>query len=439
MAYDCTKLRNNLAKQTPVYDSVFLDDFISDMTTAPYLGRHMTEVWGFEADTVYFDKVHVGQANYLTPWATISGAECGANPCEPPNSFIGFGTSRDSAFMEQITLRSQPFCLQQLATVPHVGQQIGKIYKYVRKIPLGFTGDFVRTRTVSYHDTLQICDSGFTTFGITTANTAANLVTINLGVAGNLPESELTWQYLTYLSQYLGLRGYDSESGIAAGMRGLITHQRTWMRLVGQNPEVKSLLHLVGVKDVSPLYQMGKGVNADPFGNYVPTFDEHQPRFQHSGNGLLQRVLPYHNDPATTGEKPVVNAAWLNARYAISTIIHPKATMVYTSKPKRIHEMVPTVNSSMWGQWKFINPEGLINWYNPDGTTCTKNNDQQFYFYWLCHLQLGFRYDQRDLIMPILHLIDGSGKDCMVNSPVCGNAPEYVVQDYSDNPTMCET
>lgn len=439
MAYSCDKIRSNLALQTPVYDSVFLDDYVSDMTVAPYLGRHQTEVWNYEASTIFYDKIHVGQPDYLTPWAQINGAECGINPCEPPNSFIGFGSTRDSAFMEQITLRSQPFCLQQLMTVPHVGQQIGKIYRIVRKIPLGFSGDFVRTRIVSYHDELQICGSSFSSFAITSSNTATNLTTINLGSAGNLPASELTWQYLTYFSQRLGLNGYDMNSGIANGMRSLVTHQRTWMKLVGQNPEVKSLLHLEGVKDVSPLYQMGKGVNADPFGNFVPTFDEHQVRFQHSGSGLLQRVLPYRNDPATTGEKPVFNPSWLNARYALSTIIHPQASVVYTSKPKKIHEMVPTVNSAMWGQWTFINPQGVIQWYNPDGTTCTKNNDQQFYFYWLCHLQLGFRYDQRELVVPILHLIDGSGKDCMVNSVVCGDAPSYSVQDYSDNPIMCET
>jgi len=190
---------------------------------------------------------------------------------------------------------------------------------------------------------------------------------------------------------------------------------------------------------VSPLYRIGEGINADPFGNFAPTFDDQQPRFQTNGNGLLQRVLPYHNDPASTGEKPVVNLAYLNSNYAISTIIHPRATVVYTGKPKKIHEMVPSVNSSMWGQWKFHNPDGPIIWQNPDGTECTKNNDQQFYFYWLCHLQLGFRYDQRDLVMPILHLIDGSGKSCLVDKPICGDAAQYVTQDYSDVPPWCET
>lgn len=435
----CDSLRTNLARQTPLYAEAFLNDFISDCVNVPYLGRHQTLVWDYETDRIYFDKVHIMQPNYLTDWQVIDASECGADsPCNPPSAFIGFGSTRDSAVMEQIKLRSQPFCLEQLAKVPKVGKQMAKILEVVRQIPLGFTGDFVRARTVSFHDTLQICGSTFSTHTITAGNTAVNLKTIKLTNAAALPASELTWDYLSYQSQVLGLRGYDKMSGLSKGMRNLITHPRTYQKLVGMNPEIKSQLHLVGVKDVSPLYELGTGINADPFGPIAPTFDEHQVRFEHVGNGLLNRVLPYLNTPATTGEKPVENPAYINARYAISVLNHPRATLVYTGKPKKIGEMIPTVNSAMWGKWDFINPQGVIQWDNPDGTTCQQNNEDQSWFYWLCKLQLGFEYDQRPIEMPILHQIDGSGKDCMVNSVVCGDAPQYVAQDYSGDPDVCE-
>jgi hypothetical protein len=438
MATSCTALRVNLARQTPVFAEAFLDDYISDMVNVPFVGRHQSEVWDYETDRVYFDKLHVEQANYLTPWQVIDASECAANsPCDPPSAYIGYGSTRDSAVMEQIKLRSQLFCLEQLARVPKIGQQMKQIYKVIRNIPLGFTGDFVRARTVSYHDSLQICGSAFGTLAITSLNTTPNLSTINLGGAGNLPTSQLTWQYLTYLSQILGLRGYDRDSGIAKGMRNIITHSKVWQNLVGQNPEIKSQLHLVGVKDVSPLYELGTGINADPFGPYAPTFDEHQIRFVTNGGGLLQRVLPYLNTPATTGEKPIYNSAWLNSRYGLSVISHKMATKVYTTKPKKIHEMIPQVNSAMYGAWDFVNPQGALIYPAEDGTVCTKNNETQQWFYWLCLLQLGFEYDQRDLNMPILHLID-AGQGCMVDSPVCGDAPQYVVQNYEGGPDVCD-
>lgn len=431
---DCARIRDNLAYQTPLFQETFLDDYISDMVNAPYIGRHQTEVWDYETDTIFYDKIHVMQPNYLTDWQVIDASECSDDsPCCPPAACIGFGTTRDHAFLEQLKLRSQLFCLEKLARIPKIGKQMAKIYKVVRNIPIGFTGDFIRARTVSYHDRLQICGANFASLAITTGNTATTLSTIDVGAVANLPTSELTWQYLMYQSTVLGMRGYDQDSGLSKGMRNIIVHPRTWQKLVGQNPEIKSQLHLVGVKDVSPLYELGTGINADPFGPYAPTFDEQQARFQLRSATVLERVLPYLNTPATTGERPIENPSYVDAKYAISVITHPKASKVYTTKPKKIHEMIPEVNSAMYGSWAFVNPqETNFRWENPStGLDTTVNNEAQTWFYWLCVLQLGFEYDQRDLVMPILHLIDGSGKCCMVDSPVCCD-PQYVNQDQYD-------
>lgn len=424
MSFSCEAIRTNLARQTPVYDEKFLEDYISIMVNEPFMGRHQTRTWEDGKDELFYDKVHVQQPDYLTQWQRISSEECG-NACEPPRTIVAHGTTRDSVFMEQLDMQSQPWCLQQMRGIPHIGQQITEIYKILRTMPQGMMGDFLRTRFTSYHDTLQIAGSAFTEFAITTANTSTTLATINLGATGNLPTSMLTLPILGYYGQLLGMRGYDQDSGLPAGMRNIVTHSRTWHGLVNQNPELRSQIYPQAIDRLSPLYKIGQGINADPWGFLAPTFDEKQLRFQHAGNGLLTRVLPYLNTAATTGGKPIVNPAWFNARYAISYLLHPKAAVLYTAAPKKIHESVPSVNTSMFGKWTFINPQGLIEWTNPDGSTCTKNNDHQFWFYWLMHLEAGFRYDQRDLVMPILHLIDGSGASCVVNSPVCGEAPQY--------------
>lgn len=440
MATSCDELRDDFARQTPVYDEVFLKDFISDMANAPFLGRHMTRVWQDGAAVRFFDKVHVAQPDYTSPWGARTSGETGdcAEACNPPTSFVDWGTTRDQYNMENKTLRSRPMCLDELRQIPHLSEQVSEIYRVLRKIPMGFMGDFLRTRFTSYHDTLQIAGSDFDTFAITSANTSPQLTTINLGNTNLLPTSELTWAILSAYGQELEMRGYSQESGLPSGMYNLVTHPRTYQKLVGLNPELRSQLLVNNIKELSPLYMPGKGINADPFGPFAPTFDAHQLRFQHSGSGLLQRVLPYTNDPATTGQKPIVNSAYLNARYAISYILHPKAATLLTASPKKIHDKIPSVNSSMWGTWGFINDNPII-WKNPDGTECTKNNELKWWFYWLVYLEAGFKYEQRDLVMPILHLIDGSGRDCVVDSPVCGDSPQYVEQSYTSDPEMCET
>lgn len=440
MAYDCDQIRVEFARQTPVYQDVFLDDYVSrQLTTEPFMGRHKTETWGGEKDTIVFDKLHVQQPDYTSPWERINGDDCG-NACEPPRTTVGYGTTRDSAYMEQKDLQSPPFCLQQLRTVPNIKRQVSKIYEIISQLPATFVGDFLRTRFTSYHDTIQIAGSGLDTFAVTSANTSTNLTTIDLGNAANLPTSTLTLDYLSALAQELIMNGYDIDSGLPAGMVNLVTHSRQYQSLVGQNPALRAQVRFQDIKSLSPLYQVGKGINGEPFGFLAPTFDNKQVRFQHSGNGLLQRVFPYLNTAATTGGKPQTNPAWLNARYALSYYIHPKAATLFTPTPSKIHELVPSLNSAMFGKWKMVNPEGVIQLTNPDGSVCTKNNDNQFWFYWLTHLEAGFKYEQRELVMPILHLIDGRGADCLVDAPVCGDAPAYVEQDYSGSSTgFCET
>lgn len=434
MAISCQILNTTLARQTPVFDSEFLKDFISDMPGMPFVGRHMTETWEDGAETRVFDKVHVGQPNYTAPWNRRRGGDC-ANTY-PPRQFISGGTTRDEYFMENKTLASQMWNLDQLRTIPNLAGQIREMYRNIRRIPMGFTADYLRTRFLSYNDTLYICGSSFLEVPITTSNMDQNATTINLGTTAALPTSDLTLTYLNFYQQSLAMKGYDIDSGMANGMVNIVTHQRSYQRLVGQNPEVKSQLHLVGVKDVSPLYKMGSGINADPFGAFAPTFDTHQLRYQTNGNGLLERVLPYTNVAATTGLKPQIDPAYLNARYGITYMLHPKAATLFTPKPKKVHEMIPTVNSSMWGTWEYIN-DRVLAYQNQDNTICTVPNDLQWLFYWLCYLELGFQYQQRPLVVPILHLIDGAGQACMVDNPICGAAPQYFQYPTNDNPPVC--
>ena len=441
MATSCTQLSTSLARQTPVFTENFLKDYISDMANAPFLGRHKTDIWEDGAEVRVFDKINVGQPDYTSQWNVRKGADCGMT--FPTKTYVAYGTTRDQFFMENKNVYSQLFSLDQLRTVPKLGKQMTEIYRILRKIPMGFSADYLRTRMLSFNDTLQICGAAYNSLAITTSTVIDNNAgALNIGTA-NLPTSDLSWSYLEYFGQTLGLNGYDSGSGLPTGMRSLITHSRTFQRLVGLNPEIKSQVRLEDFKSASPLYMPGKGINAEPFGRFSPTFDEHQLRYQDAGSGYLERVLPYKNVAATTGIKPIINPDWLNARYAISYIIHPEATVLYTPKPKKVHEMIPSINSAMWGSWAYIGGGGenctsnVLIYTQPDGTVCTMDNSNGWLFFWLCYLELGFQYEQRPLVVPILHLIDGAGKTTTVDNPIPGAVPQYSAQRVSDTPTVC--
>jgi len=407
---------------------------------SPYVGRHQTEAWqDGTGDTHFFDRIHVGQPDLSNGWQRIDAGEC-EDACSPPRVHVAFGTERNSYYKEQMRLVSQLFCMTQLRHQTRPGEQIAEIYRSLKKIPEIYNTDFIRVHAFDKATTVQIAGSAFGTFtpdSTPPGNITGQLTTIDLGAAGNLPTSELTFPYLNYLTTVLGLEGYSTESGLPDGMYNLITDPRVWFKMTNGAESLKDMMALTSVDQASPLYKIGQGVQR-PFGNIAPTLDKQQIRFQDMGGGILNRVYPYTNVATTTGIKRQVNSAWVNARYGLSFLWHPKALKIWTPSFSKMHEKVPSINTSFYGRWNFVNPQGLIQYEMPDGTLCTKNNDEQLWFYWLSALELGFQYKYPELLMPILHLIDGSGRDCMTNSPVCGDAPQYQIQSYGDDPDVCE-
>lgn len=440
----CSNIRTNLAAQTPVYDKMFLRDY--KPLANPFAGRHLTEVWEQgTGDTHLVDRIEIGQPNLNTRWKRIDAAEC-RDTCVAPRQFVSFGSTRTQHYMEQFDIQSQIFCLTQLQYSTKTSEQIERIYQGLKKIPEMYTNDFLRVHAVDLNTngmqiaSANLLDAGTNVFipDITpdATNISGQLTEILLGSAGLLPTSGLTFPLLDYYSTSLGLEGYsDAGSGLPDGLYNLITGEREWARLTNGNPSMKDMMALTDPQQASPLYKIGQGVQK-PFGNYAPTLDKWPMRFQHVGGGVLNRVFPYYNTTADTGTKRVVNPAYVNARYQISFLWHPKAIKIFTPDFGKIHEMVPTINSAMYGKWDFKNGDVLI--YNmPDGTQCTFNNDKNLYFYWLAALQLGFQYVEPQLITPILHLTDGSGKNSVVDDAICGTAPAYVAQSYSNNPIVC--
>lgn len=434
MANSCTNLRSNLAFQTPVYDKAFLAD-LKPMDSC-YIGRHETGAWeDGTGDTHFFDRITVAQPNLTTPWGAVSAAECGSNACNPPRTFVSFGTQRSSYSKEQIVLTSQLFCLDQLRNNTNPQAQVAEILRGLKKMPEMFTTEFLRNRAAERANKIQIAGSSFAEFTPTTANTEENLTLINLTSTG-LPTSQLTWSYLNYITSKLSLQGYYQDSQLPRGMFNLITDPRSWFLLSNGSSDIKQVMALDNPQAASALYKIGYGIQ-QPFGNIAPSLDELPPRFQVLSGSMLQRVYPYTNANQTTGTGREINDAWVKARYQLSYIWHPKAIKVWTEAFDKINPLVPSVNNAMYGQWTFVNPNGAFLFNQPDGTQCTMNGDLQNYFYWLCRLVMAFEYKYPELIMPIIHLVDGNGFSSTTDLPVCGSAPQYTNQSYSSLPVEC--
>lgn len=442
-------MRTNLAAQTPVYDEAFLQDW--KPLDSAYMGKHLTETWKQgSGDTHISDRIEIGMPNLQTPWQPISanlpgygpnsGGGC-ASSCEPPRTHVAFGTTRTQHGMEQRMLSSQLFCMTDLRYNTRPSEQISQIMKGLKKIPEMYTSDFLRVKAFSQAPAVTVAQSTPLTFVPTSLNTAGQLTTIDLGGIANLPTSQLSFPLLNYVTTTLGLNGYtEAGSGLPSGMYNGIFSERAWFKLTNGADSMKDMMALTDPSQASPLYKIGEGIQK-PFGNIAPSLDSRPIRFQYmtgvGSGGVLNRVQEYYNVATTTGIRRVANPAWVNARYELGFIWHPKAIKLFTPEFKKMHEKVPTVNSAMFGEWQFVNNQGLMRYISPDGTSCDKDNVLQNWFYWVTRLELGFQYLYPELMIPILYLVDGSGLNSIVADPVCGTAPAYAAQTYSDNPTVC--
>jgi hypothetical protein len=427
-----------LSQQTPVYDEIFLQDW--KPLDSPVTGRHETEVWKQGTGGTHIsDTIEIGQPDLANKWQRIDPGEC-ADACNPPTVTVSYGTKRGQHYMEQMRINSGLFCLTQLRYNTRPSEQIARIMAGLKKIPEMYLTDFLQVHAVDQAPTVQICGSTFNTFTPSTTNIAGQLIDLDLGSAAALPTSQLTFPYLDYLTTLLGLEGYsEAGSGLADGMYNLITDPRSWFLLTNGNPSMKDMMALGDPQEASPLYKIGQGIQK-PFGNIAPTLNKMPIRFQlvsGGSGGLLNRVFPYYNAATTTGIMRVTNPAYVRARYQLSFLWHPKAIKLWTADFKKMADKVPTVNSAMYGNWTLINNQGLMRYTQPDGTVCDKDNTDQVWFYWRSAMELGFQYMYPELLMPILHLVDGSGFNSTVNDPVCGTAPQYTSQNYLDTPQYC--
>lgn len=428
-----------LAQRTPVYDKDFLYDW--KPLDSPVMGRHQTEVWTQGTGGVHLsDTIENGQPDLTNNWQQINSGEC-EDACNPPTVSVTYGTLRQSHYMEQMRLNSGLFCLTQLRYNTSPAEQIGRIMTGLKKLPELYTTDYLQVHAFDFAPLVQICSPGFPNFTpVRGTNVTGQLTTIDLGSSANLPTSQLTFKYMRYWTQSLGLEGYSQAgSGLPDGMYNLITDPDTWFNMTNGAPEQRDLMALQDVADASQLYKLSSGGVQKPWGNIAPTLNKTPIRFQlvpGGSGGVLNRVQPYYNVPATTGIMRVRNPAYLQARYQLSFIWHPMAIKLFTPDFKKMSDKVPTVNSAMFANWTLINNQGALLYTMPDGTQCTKDNVDQVWFYWRAAMELGFYYQYPNLMMPILHLVD-TGFSSAVSSPVCGDAPQYVAQYTSDAPYVC--
>lgn len=445
MAFACSPAQflTNLGSLAPHFDEGYLHDW-SPMESA-YNGKHMTSTWRLGTGDAHIrTRITIGYPNLLAPKQQITSGNC-TNSCDPPTDHVAFGTNRYEHFMHQWAKNTQPFCLTDLRYQYDPKGQLAEIITGLKKIPKMETSNFIRTRAFVLSESVAI--AGPLTAGIPSTfvpnpqvNVDDQATTIDLGSAAALPTSRLTFPYLNWVTALLDLGGYhEKPSGLTKGMFNLITDKYEWFNMTNGKAELKNMMALTAAGQASGLYKIGEGIQ-EPFGNFAPSLDDYPIRYQlmpGGSGGLLNRVEPLFNaQDGTTGTRQKPNPAYLTADYQLSFIWHPGALMVHTPEYGKIHPLVPSVNSAMYGKWKLVN-EMVMPYTNPDNTVCVMNNVDLNKFFLRVLFEMGVEYIEPNMILPILHRTGSSQLRNIGNDIPCGAGTAYVAQTYTDDPIMC--
>ena len=443
MAWNCKAYTDLLFDRSPHYDEDILRDFFP--TDDAWMGHTLMGTWdSFSGDTHVFDRIHVAFPDESGCWQVVDTSACTGTPCAPPETTIGWGSTRVTYGKEKKSYTTNVLCFDQINSKAKAKEQFAQIVAGLKEITKMVNSNWMRTWALRGAQTLYIAGSAGlsiplndSTFGLNSGLAGSPACsTLVLGSDALLPTSQLTVQYLDTFYEPLQFAGYFKYKYMPAGVFKVITDPMTARSLREQNPALLSNYRFSDFQKGGEMFKFGISTAV---GNYGIAYDGFPIRFQHiTPGGLLQRVFPYNNVPATIGIKPQPNSAYLNAPYQISQIWHTEAMRVLSAQLSAINPEMPFLVRDLAGKWRFAGPESdaLVITDPVTQTTCTIDNKRRNQGLFFADFERGVRYERPELVRMILHQRQPGGS-CVVDQPVCGTPPAYVTQNYSSSNSVC--
>lgn len=398
--------------------------YIGHFKTSPY-----PAFWGTSGT---FDRVHVAFPNLATPWGTVTAESCVGTPCDPPVVEIGMGYTRNEFSKKRLRAKTQLFCFDQISSADHAKQQFKITVDGLRKTSNWINSDHLRLET-------HLGAEAIIGTGTGTLNLAGNLLTsvtptwnANFTVmtlpGGAAPTSMLTMGYLQNFIEPLMFNGYFDESSDIPPMpmAKLVTDMTTQQQLVQEDATLQQLYRFTDFNKGGDLYKFGVVKAA---GNFMFALDPFPIRFQRSGTTYF-RVWPYINEATTSGIRPVMNPAYVNAAFQISNIIHPAGLNILTENPQPVHPDMPFLIRDFGGKWQFA-----MDNLGEDANGCVIENIARNKGLFWADFENAIKYDRPELIASILHL---RSAPCAPDVSRCNASyPAYVEQDFDSANTPC--
>jgi len=280
-----------------------------------------------------------------TAWEDVGTNDGTGNSCNPTPQVIEFARQMESYNLQQSSIRSPGFCVNDLRTAWKAEEQLAGEVKVLKENAQWFWSNRYRdefSRLVGNKVVLDVAD----TLSMSTSGSKQNFPAV-------APQFALDQGMLDQF--YLDL-SRDSAEGHYAMVDGepqyaLICSPETSNYLKKQNADIRQDLRFSSQVD-----ELIKPFGASfAYSGFVHIVDRQAPRYNFV-NGDFVRVPFYANSPAQYGNKAIVNPAYRTAPYEVSFIYNPH---VFTS---RVAQVITSPGSGL--KFDPVNYRGEYVWIN---------------------------------------------------------------------------
>lgn len=401
-ATQCQNLSSFLFRRTPN----FLEELEKDYYPRdfPMISLYETGQWpSFHGTEMTWDRVHVMMPQDAGDWEQMHADDCTMAMCNPEPRQIDWGSSRYVFGKFRRRWQTRVLCLDQLRHIEMAKEQVSMIYEGLSNVPEFVIADWLKLQQILGATNLYIAGSGLLSTPVTSAMFPANggLQQLQLPSTTLLPTSKVTMPYLQQFFYPLMQQGYFKGDFMPTGKMEVQVDIDTQTELTNQNPSLSSMYDAADFEKGGKFFKYGVMGGC---GNMLFKPFIYPPRFYHSGNGLLTRVWPFQNTPATVGGQATPDPQYIAAPYQISGIVHPKARKVLHGEVPSMGGNVKFGTRGLWGQWQWWNGDYIAGYDPNTGTVCQYDNRARNYGQFWADFEAGVQNTHPEFEAMFLHL-----------------------------------
>jgi len=366
-------------------------------------------------------------------WEDVTAASCVGQPCDPSETKIGLGFTRDSYKLQRKSYTTDLFCFDQILSADRAKQQFAHVIRVNRRASSLITSHRFRT------EALRIAKYKWATANNTLVPITATWdATMTFLTVSTLPTSKLSVRHLQRRVEPQireGALGEDINRGSQPMLEFVSNMDEVW-NLVEGNSELSDHWRFNQWEDASKYHKYGW---VGKIGNYGLRADWNPLRFNvysgpaANGSYVLQLVYPYENVAATEGIKESVNSDFDNAPIQLDFIWHRKAMTSLVRDTTAINPEMPFAMRDFAGRWQFV-MDNLTCGTDVNGNPIAVDNARRNKGKFIADFSFATQAEYPELAEAFLTLREPA---CIVDIPTCASLPYPYPQNYSSANDEC--